>query len=91
MSGTIEAGAPWAREGLRTLRHQHPELVHRIEAAIPDGHRLVLAAGGKSGTYGVWVGILLNDAGEVARSPESLSRSQALEMALYAGRVAANA
>jgi hypothetical protein len=91
MSGTIQASAPWARNGLASLREQHPNIVEAIEQRIPDGHRLVLAAGGKSGTYGVWVGILLNDSGEVARSPESLSRSQALEMALYAGKVAVDA
>lgn len=88
-AGKVYTPTPWSREGLRQYAHRHPEVIDRIEAAIPEGHWLVLTAGGKAGRYGIWGAQLVNASGEVARSGEHLSLPGALEAALHAGKVAA--
>lgn len=88
-AGTVHTGTPWTREALRQFAHQHPDTLAAVEAAIPEGHWLVLTAGGRAGRYGIWGAHLVNASGEVARSGEHLSVTAALYDALRAGKVTA--
>ena len=61
MSGQLVAGSPWTRATLSLL---DPTVRDAIESLIPEGHRIVVAAGRNRQDLTL---ILRSDAGEVRR------------------------
>lgn len=65
MSGTVKGAAPWMRRAVAEFGHQYPDHLDRLEAAIPDGHWIVLSCGRRPRPLGAR--LVAPDGVEIAR------------------------